>query len=164
MPLRRARDLIVLPTRRAHVQLFLPLHRACARRQLPTPTRLQRTRASDVQARSYWRWHKALGVQTCQHGTVRDANGSALQLAYGNDGLDAAYIERVHLRQLMWADATVRAGLVWPSSRRAVESCRRAGMGTLGVLASRRAVRSCWRVAVCCRTADNLSGIPVAQA
>ncbi|AGO85880.1 RNA polymerase rbp1 [Pandoravirus salinus] len=57
-------------------------------------------------------------LQIKRGGLVRNANGDIVQFAYGGDGADATYIERVRCREVRMAPDAIRDACRWPRRAR----------------------------------------------
>ncbi|WBR14357.1 DNA-directed RNA polymerase ii subunit rpb 1 [Pandoravirus kuranda] len=57
-------------------------------------------------------------LQVKRGGLVRNANGEIVQFAYGGDGIDATYIERVRCREVCMTADAIRAACRWTAARK----------------------------------------------
>nr|UDO47833.1 DNA-directed RNA polymerase II subunit RPB.1 [Pandoravirus massiliensis] len=56
-------------------------------------------------------------LQVKRGGLVRNANGEIVQFAYGGDGIDATYIERVRCREVCMTPDAIRAACRWAAPK-----------------------------------------------
>lgn len=56
-------------------------------------------------------------LQVKRGGLVRNANGEIVQFAYGGDGIDATYIERVRCREVCMTPDAIRAACRWTAPK-----------------------------------------------